>query len=81
MDVVGEDPLAVDLDHGKPLAITCLELGIAADVDLDEVERPLRPHLLEDSASLVAEVAPLRSVEDNLCDGSECKRGRLAGRG
>ena len=65
MNVVGEGPLAVDLDHGQPLAVARLQLGVAADVDLDEVEPPLRPHLLEDGASALAEVAALRSVEDD----------------
>ena len=65
MDVVGEGPLAVDLDDGQPLAVARLQLGVAADVDLDQVERPLRPHLLEDGASALAEVAALRSVEDD----------------
>ena len=71
MDVVGEDPLAVDLDHRKPLAVAHFEVRIAADVDLDEVERPPRTHLFEDRASALAEVAAGSSVEDNLCDGSE----------
>ena len=65
MDVVGEGALAVDLDHGEPLAVARLEARIAADVDLDEVERPPRPHLLEDRASTLAEVATLRPVEDD----------------
>ena len=36
--VVGEDALAVDLDHGQPLAIARFELGLAGDVDLVELE-------------------------------------------
>ncbi len=65
MDVVGEDALAVDLDDGEPLPVARLQARIAADVDLDELERPARPHLLEDGARPLAEVATLRAVEDD----------------
>jgi hypothetical protein len=34
VDVVDEGALAVDLDHGQPLAIAGLQLGVARDVDL-----------------------------------------------
>ena len=57
MDVVGEDALAVDLDHREPLAVTRLKLGVAADVDLDELERVLRAHTFEHRARPLAQVA------------------------
>src|SRR5687767_9160131 len=37
-DEVGERALAVDLDHGKVLAVAGLELGVARDVDERELE-------------------------------------------
>ena len=49
--------LAVDLDDRQPLAVARLQLGIAADVDLDELERMLGANLLEHLASPLAEVA------------------------
>ena len=63
MNVVREGALAVDLDHGKPLAVARLEGGIPTDVDLDELERPLGPHLVEHRSSTLAEVAARRGVE------------------
>ena len=63
MDVVGEDPLAVDLDHREPLAVARLELRVAGDVDLLEREAELGAELLELLAGPVAEMAALRVVE------------------
>ena len=63
MDVVGEDPLAVDLDDGQPLAVTGLELGVARDVHLLEREAELGAELLELLARPVAEVAALCVIE------------------
>ncbi len=63
MDVVGEDPLAVDLDDRQPLPVPGLELRIARDVDLLEREAELGAELLELLARPVAEVAALRVVE------------------
>ena len=63
LHVVREGANAVDLDHGKPFAVARLELGIAADVDLLELEAQLlaqRGHL---RPRALAEVAALR-VED-----------------
>jgi hypothetical protein len=63
-DVVRERPLAVDLDHGKPLAVPPLEGGIAADVNLGVRDA----ELLADGANRrerpLAEVTPL-CVEDD----------------
>jgi hypothetical protein len=63
VDVVGEDPLAVDLDDREPLAVAGLELRVAGDVDLLEREAELGAELLELLARPVAEVAALCVVE------------------
>jgi hypothetical protein len=63
VDVVGEDPLAVELDHGKPLPVPRLELGVAADVDLLVREPELVAQRLELFARPVAEMAARRVVE------------------
>ena len=63
MDVVGEDPLAVDLDDREPLPVAGLELRVARDVDLLEREAELGAELLELLARPVAEMAALRVVE------------------
>jgi hypothetical protein len=63
LDVVGESANAVDLDDGEPFAIARFELGVAADVDLLELESELvaqRGHLRQRA---LAEMATLR-VED-----------------
>jgi hypothetical protein len=57
-DVVDEGALAVDLDHRQPLAIPSLELWIAADVDLLELERDLGARRHQHLAGAPAEVAP-----------------------
>jgi hypothetical protein len=64
-DVVDEGTLAVDLDDRQPLAIASLEVGIAADVNLDELELALCARLLQHRARPLAEVAPLRMKEDD----------------
>jgi hypothetical protein len=43
LDVVDEGPLAVDLDDRKPLAVASLELRVAVDPDLLQLERELGP--------------------------------------
>jgi hypothetical protein len=63
MDVVGEDALAVDLDDREPLAIRRLQLRVAADVDLLQLERMLRTNGSEHLAGPLAEVAPRRGEE------------------
>jgi hypothetical protein len=63
MDVVGENALALDLHDGQPLAVAGLELGIAADVDLLELERMPGTHGLEHAASTLAEVTAGRREE------------------
>ena len=64
MHVVGEDALAVDLDHGKPLAVAPLELGIAADVDRLELEPELLLQRLQLPERPLAEMAA-SGVEDD----------------
>ena len=63
LDVVHERSRAVDLHDRQPLAIARLELGVAAYVDLLELE----PELLTQSRHLrprtLAEVTALRVVE------------------
>jgi hypothetical protein len=61
--VVDERALAVDLDHGQPLAVESLELRVAGDVDLLELERELRAQRLQLAAGPLAEVAALGRVE------------------
>jgi hypothetical protein len=65
MDVVREEALSVQLDDRKPFAVLGLELGVAGDVDLDELERVLGAHLLQDRARPVAEVAARCAEEDD----------------
>ena len=68
VDVVGEDALAVDLDDGDPLAVARLELGVAVDRDLLELEA----ELLVQSAHLphgpLAEVTIRGGVDDDFRD-------------
>ncbi len=59
MDVVGEEPLTVDLDDREPLPVVGLELRVTGDVDLLEVEAELCAELLELLARPVAEMAAL----------------------
>jgi hypothetical protein len=63
VDVVDEQPLPVELDHGEPLAIVRLELGIAVDRDLLELEAELVAQLGELCARPLAERAARRVVE------------------
>jgi hypothetical protein len=63
VDVVDEGALALDLDHRQPFAVPGFELRVAADVDLLELERDLRPRFLQDPAGTLAEVAALRVVQ------------------
>ena len=68
MDVVREDLLAVDLDDRDQLAVARLELGVAVDRDLVELEFELlaeRAHLLERP---LAEVAAPGVVDRDLRD-------------
>jgi hypothetical protein len=65
LDEIGERTPVVDLDHGKPLAIPALELGVAGDVNRTELERDLRAHRLQHPERGRAQVALRRVVEDD----------------
>ena len=65
MDEVRERLLARDEDNGNPLAVPALEFGVAGDVDLLELERNLRPNLLEHAPRALAQVSASRRVEAN----------------
>ncbi len=64
MDVVGEEALAVELDDGKPLAVAPLQLRVAADVHVLELEAELLPQRLQLRERPLAEMAA-RRVEDD----------------
>jgi hypothetical protein len=69
VDVEDEGALSPDLDHGQPLAVAGLELGIAGDVDLLELERAVLPRGRDDRARPLAQVAALRVVDRDLRPG------------
>jgi hypothetical protein len=62
---VREGPFAVDLDHRQPLSVASLQLLVAGDVDLLELERLLGKRCSEDTLRSRAEVAAGRVVEDD----------------
>ena len=62
---VGERPLAADLDDGQPLPVRGLELGLAADIDLLQLEPELCLRAANDALSRRAEVAAVSVVEDD----------------
>jgi hypothetical protein len=62
---VRERTLAVDLHDRKPLPVSGLELRIAADVDLLQLEAEFVPRAAHDALRGGAEVAPLGVVEDD----------------
>ncbi len=62
---VREGALAVDLDDGDRGTVGRLQLGDAADVDALEVAGA---YLLDDLERTLAEVAPLRAVENDSRD-------------
>jgi hypothetical protein len=66
VDVVHERALAADLDDREPLPIAGLELRIARDVHLRQLERELVAQPGDDCARPLAEVASLGVVEDDL---------------
>ncbi len=63
VDVVDERAPTVDLHDRQPFAITRLELGVAADVDLFEIERHVVAHTNEQIARTLAEVAASSVIE------------------
>ena len=66
MDVVDEAPPPVDLDDRDPLPVRRLELGIAVDRDLAQVEAELVPGRADDAPGRLAEMAARRRVDDDL---------------
>jgi hypothetical protein len=69
LNVIGADTLPVDLDNGNQLAVARLELGVAVDDDLEELEPELVAELRQLGARQLAEVAALGLVENNVCYG------------
>jgi hypothetical protein len=65
VDVVGEGLLAVDLDDRQQLAVASLELRIAGDVHLVEVELDVGPDRRERRPRPLAEAAIPRRVEND----------------
>jgi hypothetical protein len=63
LHVVGANDLAVDLDDRDALAVARLELLVACDVDLAQLEAELVLQLVELGPREVAQVAALRAVE------------------
>jgi hypothetical protein len=66
VDVVDEAPATVDLDYGDPFAVRGLELVVAVDRNLAELEAQLVPRRANDATSRLTEVAARRGVEDDL---------------
>jgi hypothetical protein len=63
MHEVGERLLPVDEDDWDALAVAGLELGIAGDVDVLELEGQFGAHLLEHAVRAFAQVAARGRVE------------------
>src|SRR5829696_4237852 len=76
-NVVDERLGAVDLHGGKQLTVPLLELGVAGDVHLAELEGELRSKALQCGASTLAQVTARRVVEGDL--GIEAARGGRLG--
>jgi hypothetical protein len=66
LHVVGADALAVDLDDRDQLAVASLELGVAVDGDLDQLEPKLLSKLGQLCRGPLAEMAALCPVKDDL---------------
>jgi hypothetical protein len=64
--VVDEAPPPVDLDDRDPLAVLRLQLGVAVDRDLAQLEAELVVRGRDDTPGRRAEVAARRGVEDDL---------------
>jgi hypothetical protein len=63
LDVVRERGLAVDLDNGEPLPIPRLQVGVAADVHLAQLEWNLLADGEQVGPRPLAQMAALRVVE------------------
>jgi hypothetical protein len=66
LEVIGEPPPAVDLDDREPLPVAGLELRIARDVDLAELEIELVAEAAQLLERALAEMAPRRVVDGDL---------------
>ena len=66
---VDECLLPVDLDDWEQLAVPGFELGIAVDQHFLELEVELVTERRDGLARTLAEVAPLRAVQRDLCYG------------
>jgi hypothetical protein len=70
--VVGEAPPAVDLHDRQPLPVLGLQGGVAADVDLAQVEAELVPERAHLRERALAEVTALRVVDDDFGARDRC---------
>ena len=61
--MVDEAPVALDLDDRDPLAVRGLELGVAVDLDLAQLEAELVACSRHDTPGCRAEVAARRGEE------------------
>src|SRR5439155_19506177 len=68
VDNEDEGTLAVDLHDGEPFAVLGLEILIAADVDLLELEAQLVAERVELRARPLAEMAALGPIQDHSGD-------------
>ena len=66
MDEVGEAPPPVDLHDRDPLPILRLELGVAVDRDLAQLEAELVACSRDNAPRSLAEVAAVGGVEDDV---------------
>jgi hypothetical protein len=65
MDVVDEAALAIDLEDGDPLAVLRLELRVAVDRDLAQLESDLVAGRVHTAAGRLAEMAARRGIEND----------------
>ena len=66
VDVVGEPAPSVDLDDRDPLPILGLELGVAVDRNLPQLEAEFVMRSTDNAACRLAQVAAGRGVEDDI---------------
>ena len=66
MHVVDETAPPVDLDHRDPLAVRGLQLGVAVDRDLPQLEAELVARSGDDAPGRRAEMAAGRGEEDDV---------------
>jgi hypothetical protein len=65
MHVVDETPPPVDLHDRDPLAVCSLELGIAVDRDLSQIEAEFIVCRRDDALGRITQVAARRGEEDD----------------